>query len=142
MRAQKAQYPVATLARVLKVSRSGFHAWLAREPSAREKQDFELTKLIRTEHLESNGTYGVPRIHRALLRREHRVGKKRVARLMRRAGLVGVSRRRAARTTIRRAGDRPHADLVPREFKANAPNKLWVADITYVPTRAGLLYLL
>lgn len=141
MRAHQAKYPVATMARVLEVSRSGFHAWLVRAPSEREKQDLELTRIIRTEHLESDGTYGVPRIHRALRHRERRVGKKRVARLMRRAGLVGVSRRRGVRTTVRRAGDRPHADLVQREFKADAPDKLWVADITYVPTWAGFLYL-
>lgn len=67
MRAHQAQYPIATMPRVLKVSRSGFHAWLAREPSAREKQDLDLIKIIRTEHIESDGTCGAPRLHRALV---------------------------------------------------------------------------
>ena len=87
------------------------------------------------------GTYGVPRVHAELEAEGVRVGRKRVARLMRGAGLAGVSRRKGARTTQRRQEARPAPDLVDRNFTAEAPDRLWVADITYVPTWAGFLYL-
>jgi putative transposase len=101
-----------------------------------------LTARIRSIHEESKGTYGVPRIHAELVDNDGiHVGRKRVERLMRAAGLEGVSRRRKRKTTRRDEGARPALDLVQRDFTASGPDRLWVADITYVPTWAGFLYL-
>ena len=134
-------YPIRTMCRVLGVSPAGFHAWRQRRPSARDQADAELLRRIRTVHGISQGTYGAPRIHAELQAEGIRVGEKRVARLMQEAGLAGVSRRRGPRTTIRDREARPAPDLVDRNFAATEPNQLWVADITYVPTWAGFLYL-
>ena len=95
---------------------------------------------IRVAHEASRGTYGAPRIHAELAAKGIRVGRKRIARLMLQAGLAGVSRRRFVTTTVRDGG-RPAPDLVERNFTAEAPDRLWVADITYIPTWAGFLYL-
>ena len=140
--AHQADYPITTMCRVLGVSTSGYYAWRNREPSERAKEDARLTEVIRSIHERSRGTYGAPRIH-AELRRKHdiRVGKKRVARLMREAGLRGVCRRKFVTTTKRAERARPAPDLVDRDFTAEEPNQLWVADITFVPTRAGFCYL-
>ena len=100
-----------------------------------------LTKRIREIHDRSRGTYGACRVHAELQAEGIRVGKKRVARLMKAAGLKGVSRRKRPSTTVRRAGVRPVPDLVDRDFSASGPDELWVADITYVPTDSGYLYL-
>jgi putative transposase len=100
-----------------------------------------LTEKIREIHDRSRGTYGAPRVHAALQDEGIRVGKKRVARLMKEAGLRGVSRRKRPSTTTREEGARPALDLVDRDFTASGPDQLWVADITYVPTNAGYLYL-
>jgi putative transposase len=100
-----------------------------------------LTEKIRQIHERSRGTYGSPRIHAALQVEGVRVGKKRVARLMKAAGLRGVSRRKSPSTTVRGDKARPAPDLVDRDFTASVPDELWVADITYVPTSAGHLYL-
>ena len=134
-------YPIRTMCRVLGVSPAGFPAWRQRRPSARDQADAELLRRIRTVHGISQGTYGAPRIHAELQAEGIRVGEKRVARLMQEAGLAGVSRRRGPRTTIRDREARPAPDLVDRNFAATEPNQLWVADITYVPTWAGFLYL-
>jgi transposase InsO family protein len=127
---------------------SGFYAWLDRPPSGRAQQDAELAEAIRSSHAASDGAYGALRIHEDLKDEGFRVGKKRVARLMREHGVVGVSRRRGPRTTMRKAGDPKGPDLVQREFTADRPNALWVADPapprragTYVPTGSGFLYL-
>jgi putative transposase len=141
MSANQAVFPIATMARVLGVSPAGYYAWRRRRPSARANSDGELLKRIRTIHASSRGTYGAPRVHAELQAEGRHVGKKRVARLMRQAGLTGVSRRRGMRTTQRDETARPAPDLVARDFTAAAPNRLWVADITYVPTWAGFLYL-
>ena len=141
MRAHQAEYPITMMARVLEVSTSGFYAWCKRGPSKRAREDAWLLERIETAHDESRGTYGAPRIHAELQEQGIRVGRKRVARLMREAGLVGVSRRRRTRTTIRNGERRPAPDLVDRDFAASGPNELWVADITYVPTWQGFLYL-
>jgi putative transposase len=129
------------MCRVLGVSPSGFYAWRKRPLSARARADVELSAEIEAIHRESRGTYGAPRIHAELAARGIRGGRKRVARLMRHAGLVGVSRRRQVRTTVRDETARPAPDLVERDFRAAGPNRLWVADITSVPTWAGFLYL-
>jgi putative transposase len=140
--AQKAEFPVAFMCARLGVSPSGFYAWCQRPPSARATADAALAGTIAAIHAGSRGTYGVPRVH-AELADAHgvRCGRKRVARLMRDAGLAGCHRRRAARTTRRDAAAAPAPDLVQRAFAADAPDRLWVADITYLPTWQGFLYL-
>ena len=141
MRANRARWPIATMARLLRVSTSGYYAWLVREPSAHACGDAQLLSRIRTLHASSRGTYGAPRIHVQLAREGMHVGRKRVARLMRMAGLRGASRRRWPHTTRQRAGARRAPDLVRRHFSADARDVLWVADATYVPTAEGFLYL-
>ena len=141
MRAHQAEHPVATMCRVLGVSPSGYYAWRHREPSERCRRDRELTERIEAIHEASRGTYGMPRIHFELTEGGERVGRKRVARLMRAAGLEGVSRRKKTRTTTRSEDQRPALDLVERDFTADGPDRLWVADITYIPTWSGFLYL-
>jgi putative transposase len=139
--ANQAVYPVRSVSRVLGVSPSGFYAWRKRPPSKREQADDMLTQEIKKIHQKSKGTYGAPRIHAELAEQGWHVGRKRVARLMQAADLRGVSRRKAPRTTQRRPGAQPAPDLVQRNFTASRPNELWVADITYIPTWAGFLYL-
>jgi putative transposase len=129
------------MCRVFGVSSSGYYAWAKREPSARAIEDARLTAQIRVFHARSKGAYGAPNIHADLRDEGVHVGKKRVARLMKADGLRGVCRRNWVTTTTRDADAQPSADLVQREFAADAPNKLWVADITYIPTWAGFLYL-
>jgi putative transposase len=141
VKAHQANYPIATMCRLLGVSTSGYYAWRGRPPSRRSLDDATLEQRIREIHATSYGTYGAPRIHAELREMGVPVGRKRIARLMRRAGLAGVSRRKRIRTTLRDKRARPAPDLVERDFSAEATNRLWVADITYVPTRAGFLYL-
>ena len=141
MKAHQAEFPIATMCRVLEVSTSGYYAWLARTLSKREQDDVMLSEQIREIHRRSRGTYGAPRIHAELREEGVCVGRKRIARLMQAAGLQGVSRRKAPTTTLRSERERPAPDLVERDFTAEAPNQLWVADITYIPTLAGFLYL-
>lgn len=140
MSENRASYPITVMCRTLGVSPSGYHAWVKRSPSSRAVTDAELTEKIRTAHTASKGTYGVPRIQFDLAEVGIRVGRKRVARLMRAAGLAGVSRRKFVTTTVRDGG-RQAPDLVDRKFVAERQNMLWVADITYIPTWAGFLYL-
>ena len=134
-------HPIATQCRVLGVSASGYYAWAVRPASARATADAALMEQIRVIHTRSRGTYGERRVHAELAALGVHVGRKRVARLMRALGLAGVSRRKGPRTTIRDREARPAPDLVDRDFTAAAPDRLWVADITYVPTWAGFLYL-
>ncbi|MCJ7566361.1 MAG: IS3 family transposase [Anaerolineales bacterium] len=141
VKANQANYPIATMCRVLGVSTSGYYAWLKRQSSRRSREDAILTDRIRWIHLRSRGTYGSPRIHAELREEGVHVGRKRVARLMQAAGLQGVSRRKSTRTTIRQPGAQRAPDLVNRDFDVAGPNRLWVADITYVRTWAGFLYL-
>ena len=141
MKANQAHHRVATMCRVLGVSASGYYAWRGRGRSRRAQRDEELRGTVRTIHKGSGGTYGVPRVHAQLHRRGCPVSRKRVARLMREAGLAGVSRRRSTRTTRREPGHRAAPDRVERQFQADAPNCIWVADITYVPTWTGFVYL-
>lgn len=134
--------PLRTVCRVLRVSPSGYYDWRDRAPSARSISDAVLTEQIRCVHQASDGTYGMPRV-RAQLRHDGQcVSRKRVARLMRAEHIRGVSRRRGFTvTTERDQRARPAPDLVNREFRADAPNQLWVADMTYVPTWTGFLFL-
>jgi putative transposase len=140
--AEKANYPVALMCELLGVSRTGFHAWQVRPPSDRELADAFLTDKVGAIHAASDGTYGAPRIHAEL--REAwgiRVATKRVARLMAAAGLQGVPVPRRTRTTVRLPGLRVAADLVERDFNPDGPNQTWAADITYIRTWEGWLYL-
>jgi len=129
------------MCRLLEVSVSGYYASRSRPRSHRVAEDTSLLDRIRAAHSRSRGTYGAPRIHAELAEAGTRVGRKRIARLMRAAGLRGVSRRRFITTTVRSDSARPAPDLVQRRFSAEKPNQLWVADITYIPTWAGFLYL-
>jgi putative transposase len=129
------------MCRVLDVSRSGYYAWLSREPSERAQANEALLETIEKVHEESDGTYGAPRMHAELPDRGVQASLNRVARVMREAGIQGVSRRKGTKTTWRGKDARPAPDLVDRDFQATGPNQLWVADITYIPTWAGFLYL-
>jgi putative transposase len=140
--AEKANHSITTLCRVMGVSTSGFYAWKSRGPSARAAVDDALAKAIAAIHERSRGTYGAPRIH-AELRLGHGIccSKKRVARLMKAAGVEGCHRRRR-RSLTRADGAAPRSpDLVRRRFEAPGPDRLWVTDITYVPTKRGFTYL-
>lgn len=142
MSAHQDIYPIATMCRVLGVSTSGYYAWRNRGPSKRAQSDAELKPLIRQIHEDSRGSYGVPRMVEEL-RDEHGyvINPKRVARLMRELGLQGVSRRKRTRTTRPDRDQRAAPDLVERDFTVEGPDQLWVADITYVPTWEGFLFL-
>jgi putative transposase len=138
---EKANHPIGMLCRVLGVSLSGYYAWRTRGPSTRAQADGMLTARIQDLHAQSRQTYGAPRIHADLRAAGVRCGRKRVARLMRRAGLVGCHRRRFVPTTQRAAAATPAPDRVQRQFVVGAPNRLWTADITAIPTWEGFLYL-
>ena len=129
------------MCRVLEVSASGYYAWRKRPASKRAREDGVLLRQIRTIHEASRQSYGVPRVYRELRENGVVVGRDRVARLMRQTGIQGLSRRRFVTTTRRDDTARPAPDLVERNFAADGPNQLWVADITYIPTWAGFLYL-
>ena len=141
IREEKAMFPVATLCRVLKVGRSGYYAWARRSASARAIADAALAKQIAAAHGRSRRTYGAPRVHAVLRAQGVRCARKRVARLMRAAGLVGCHRRRRARTTVADPAHTPAPNLVARDFTAPVPDRLWLGDITYVATQEGWLYL-
>lgn len=141
MKMNQAVHAVVMMCRVLGVSASGYYAWRNRKESNRRRKDRALGKKVEVIFWWSRGTYGAPRIHRELQARGTAVGKKRVARLMRGSGLVGVTRRKWTSTTVRDESVRPAPDLVNRKFVAAGPNQLWVADITFVPLRSGFLYL-
>jgi putative transposase len=136
----QASYPIVTMCKLLGVSSSGYYAWVKRRPSRRSETDAALITEIRAAHGASHGTYGAPRVHAELAAKGTYIGRKRVARLMTQAGLAGVSRRRFVTTTVKDGG-RQAPDLVERNFVAEAPDLLWVADITYIPTWTGFLYL-
>ncbi len=137
---EKAHHSVALLCRVLHVAKSAFYAWQTQRPSARARADDNLSNEIKAIHADSRCTYGAPRVHAELRRRGKRLGRKRVARLMRKAGLVGRCPRRFRRTTI--SDPTTHVqDLVQRRFRPNVPNQLWCADISYIRTWEGWLYL-
>jgi putative transposase len=140
--AQKAEHSIKTMCRVLEVSRSGFHAWAGRPRSARARADERLTERILEIHAANRKVYGSPRIHAELAMGDGvRVGRKRVERLMRQAGISGLIPRTRGKTTVSVPGVRVCDDLVDRAFLAAAPNRLWVADITYLRTWEGWLYL-
>jgi putative transposase len=137
----QAVFPVTQTCRVLGLSTSGYYAWLRRAPSVRSEANSKLLERMKQIHRFSRDTYGRPRLYAELRSEGLQVNHKRVGRLMREEGLVGATRRRKWRTTTRDRDARPAPDLVSRKFVAAAPNQLWVADITYVPTGSGFLYL-
>ena len=139
--AEKASHSVPLLCRLLGVSRSGYYAWRNRPPSERSRSDAVLLEKIEMIYRNSRATYGAPRVHAELSAVGIRCGRKRVARLMRRAKLRGCMRGRRMRTTHRLALQQAAPDLVGRNFAAGEPDRLWVADITYVRSREGFVYL-
>lgn len=139
--ANQTRFNVSRMCRLLGVSRGGFYAWTRRPLSDHAKRDVELTAMIEVIHEESRSTYGAPRVNAMLARQGEHVSVKRVARLMREAGLTGLFKKRRGKTTISVPGIRTAPDLVKRDFFAAAPNELWVADMTYVRTWEGWLYL-
>ncbi len=139
---EKANHSIPLMCRVLRVSRSGYYAWRVRPPSQRQRSDAAFIERIRHIHRDSRGTYGAPRIHAQLRAEGMRVGNKRVARLMRQEGLEGCHRRKKTpRTTCRDPRAVPAPDLVERDFTPQARDRLWVADISHLPTREGFEYL-
>ncbi len=144
IQAHRGQYALSLMCRALGVSRSGFYAWDTREPSERARQDQRLRVYVRAAFGKSHRRYGSPRVHRQLRLHGVRCGRKRIERLMREDGLVARPRRRFRRTT-----DSNHAlpvpgNLVARRFdvqQVDGPNRVWVSDLTYIPTREGWLYL-
>src|SRR5690554_5636086 len=144
MDANKAEFTIRFMARFFEVSTSGFYEWRWRQsnPSARAVADAALTETIAEVHTRSRGTYGSPRVWADLrLGSDIRVGRKRVERLMRQAGIAGVTRRRKSHTTRRNPDAVPSDDLVNRVFEVEGPDRLWVADITEHPTLEGKVYL-
>jgi transposase InsO family protein len=141
IRVEKAFYPLVVLCRVLEVSRSGYYAFEKRGPSKRETSNCQLMAEIRVAHKKSRRSYGSPRIHRELRAQNRRVGRKRIARLMQEAGIVGRRRHRFCRTTDSDHGLPVAENILDRKFETSRPNQAWVADITYIPTMEGWLYL-
>jgi len=141
VKAHQAVHKIATMCRVLGVSPSGYHAWRKRPPSKRAVANAALLQEVEVVHQKSRGTYGAPRVFEEFKAGGKKVGRNRIARLMQVAGIRGVSRRKECWTTIRDKDAKTAPDLVSRHFQASGPDQLWVADITYVPTWAGFLYL-
>ena len=138
---RRTRYPVRMMCRLLHVSRSGYYAWRTRPESARARQDRELIPEIRRVHQQSKGVYGSPRVHAELKAEGQRVGRNRVARLMRLERLKGCPKRRFRVTTQRDPRHPVAKNLLGQDFTADAPNRRWVADITYISTKQGWLYL-
>ena len=140
--AEKASFPVSVMCQVLEVSRSGFHGWERRPPSDRALSDAWLIEQIKEIHEQARGVYGSRRVTAELrLGYGIEISRKRVQRLMRAAGISGLVKVRRGKSTIRVPGVRIADDLVERQFSPAAPNVLWVADITYLRTWEGWLYL-
>lgn len=141
MKSNQARYRISTMCRTLNVSISGYYAWLSRAPSARKQADILLGDRIEAFYHASHCTYGRPNLKVDLAEVGISISNDRLARLMRERGIVGVARRKTFKTTRRDRDARPAPDLVERKFIADAPNQLWVADITYIPTWSGFLFL-
>jgi putative transposase len=139
--AEKATYPITMLCRLVDVSRAGYYAWSRRTPSARAQADAALTDTLRAIHSKSRQAYGVPRVQAELRDHGHRVSRKRVARLMRAAGLRGCGRRRRVRTTVSDPQATPAPNSVDRQFSAGDVNQLWITDLTSLWTAEGWFYL-
>ena len=138
---EKANFPVEMMCELLEVSRSGYYAWKDREPSGRIREDEALAQEIETIHGESRRTYGSPRIHEELRARGRKVGRKRVARIMRQRGIHGRRRRKFRKTTDSNHRHPVAENVLDRNFTVDKPDKVWVADITYISTVEGWLFL-
>ena len=141
IRAEKARYPVRTLCAVLEVSRSGFYAWMRRPPSARAKERDKLLQEVRRVHVRHRGRYGSPRIFRELRKGGLQPGRHRIARLMRENGIVARPKKRFVTTTQSDHGLAKAENVLNRQFKVRGLNEVWAADITYIDTDEGWLYL-
>jgi putative transposase len=139
--AEKARWPVDRLCHVLGVSRSGFYAWKARPLCRRQREDAPLAVRIAGVHRRSRGRYGSPRVHAELRAQGVRVGRKRVARLLREQGLRARPRRQVCRTTDSNHREPIAPNVLARQFQTDAPDRVWVGDVTYIPTAEGWLYL-
>jgi transposase InsO family protein len=135
------EFPVSVMCEVFKVSRSGYYAWLRRPESKRKVEDTALSLVIKEIHKESNGEYGSPKVHEELRRRGTRCGRKRVARLMKEDGLKAKTIRKFKATTNSNHSLPVAPNLLNRDFSPAQPNKAWAADITYIWTSEGWLYL-
>jgi len=138
---QQKNYPVRQLCVALGVTRSSYYAWKSRQPSQRDRDTQILIEHIRRIHKLSRKTYGSPRVHAELRAKGLICNRKRVARLMRQEGIQGRRKRRKAATTDSKHPYPVAPNLLNRQFEAQVPNEKWVADITYIPTREGWLYL-
>ena len=142
MQDHQRQFPVDLMCGVLKVSRSGYYAWRGRKPSVTARRQTELLERIGQVHAESRRIYGAPRVHRDLLAHDVRCSKNTVAKLMRQAGLRSKMHKRfVVRTTDSRHAHPIAANKLNRQFQQARPNQAWAADITYIPTAEGWLYL-
>lgn len=139
--AEEANFPTKMMCRILKVSRSGYYAWKERDTSRRAKENEVLAQEIEEIHGESRKTYGSPRIREELRARGRNVGRKRVARIMREKGLYGRRRRKFKNTTNSNHKHPVAANILARNFTVDKPDKVWVADITYIWTLEGWIYL-
>lgn len=139
--AHKDEFSVSMMCRVLEVSRAGYYAWREREPSARAQQNVELVAEITEIHQKSRGTYGSPRVHAELRERGFEVSRKRVEKQMRDQGLFGRRRPKYRKTTDSNHGEPIAPNIVAREFTVDEPDRVWVADITYIWTVQGWMYL-
>jgi len=135
------QWPITLLCRVLGVSRSGYYAWLARKPSAAEVRREELTEEVKEIHAEVKGRYGSPRVHAELVDRGHECSVNFVAQVMREAGIAAKTKRKFRQTTDSNHTLPVAENILDRDFNPEEPNTSWVADVTYIPTREGWLYL-
>lgn len=141
IQAEKANFPVTIMCRILEVTRSGFYAWCFRPQSLRAKDDRRLKVQIRASHEASKRRYGSPRIHKDLKADGERVSRKRVARLMKEEGIVGRKKKRFIRTTDSKHNLPVAPNILDREFRAEKPNQRWVGDISYLRTIEGWLFL-
>jgi transposase InsO family protein len=142
IRDHRRRWPVSAICRVRKVTRSGFYAWLTRKPSARQLRQQQLLAKIRVAHAQGRELYGSPRVYRALRIDGETVSRGTGAKLMRAAKIRAKTRRRYVPRTTDGTHTRPVAPNVPdRDFATGSPDRKWVADITYVPTAEGWLYL-
>jgi len=138
---QVCNHSVVVLCRSLNVSRSGYYSWRARKPSANAVENKSLARNISSIHKETLYTYGSPRMHVELLGRGCQTSRGRVERLMKKRGLAAIQGKKNKRTEQNRNNESPIANILNRNFKAVAPNKKWVSDITFIQTREGFLYL-
>ena len=141
IQAERANFPISLMCRLLRVARSGFYSWQARRESLRSREDKQVLIEIKAAHTRSRGTYGAPRVHRELMASGNQLGLRRVARLMRENQIAGVARRRFKVTTDSKHSDPVAENILDRAFRPSAPGKAWVADITYIRTWEGWAYL-